>query len=163
MILWCHCLTSPLLHPQKLIRLCALPGSNTEKEEAQFLLVVCSRVKQDPHTLRLVLEVNDRWQTWSHDIRLARTGSDCFYFRFWTNQLPGQPLLTSHKLPLTQRSHHRFLANQIHPPTAPSNQNLVCCRSCCNSPRVRSVYWFSARNQSDSNQSRTMINKCKDQ
>ncbi|XP_047448145.1 FHF complex subunit HOOK interacting protein 2B-like isoform X3 [Mugil cephalus] len=43
--------------PVQLIRLCALPGSNTEKEEAQFLLVVCSRVKQDPHTLSYVLEL----------------------------------------------------------------------------------------------------------
>ncbi|KAM7019109.1 FHF complex subunit HOOK-interacting protein 2B [Tautogolabrus adspersus] len=42
---------------QKLIRLCALPGSNTEKEEAQFLLVICSRVKQDPQTLRYLLEL----------------------------------------------------------------------------------------------------------
>uniref|UniRef100_A0A672YWA3 Family with sequence similarity 160 member B2 n=1 Tax=Sphaeramia orbicularis TaxID=375764 RepID=A0A672YWA3_9TELE len=41
---------------QKLIRFCALPGSQTEKEEAQFLLVVCSRVKQDPHVLSHVLE-----------------------------------------------------------------------------------------------------------
>ncbi|XP_070821439.1 FHF complex subunit HOOK-interacting protein 2B [Chaetodon trifascialis] len=40
---------------QKLIRLCALPGSHTEKEEAEFLLAVCSRVKQDPHALRYVL------------------------------------------------------------------------------------------------------------
>ncbi|XP_037619232.1 protein FAM160B2 isoform X2 [Sebastes umbrosus] len=45
---------------QKLIRLCALPGSHTEKEEAQFLLVVCSRVKQDPHTLRSVLQILDQ-------------------------------------------------------------------------------------------------------
>lgn len=45
---------------QKLIRLCALPGSSTQREEAQFLLVVCSRVKQDPHTLRLVLEILDQ-------------------------------------------------------------------------------------------------------
>ncbi|KAK1876177.1 Protein FAM160B2, partial [Dissostichus eleginoides] len=44
----------------KLIRLCALPGSLTEKEEAHFLLVVCSRVKQDPHTLRYVLEIVDQ-------------------------------------------------------------------------------------------------------
>ncbi|XP_056231985.1 FHF complex subunit HOOK-interacting protein 2B isoform X1 [Seriola aureovittata] len=57
----------PLLHlvnvyrpVQKLIRLCALPGSQTEKEEAQFLLVVCSRVKQDPHMLRYVLEILDQ-------------------------------------------------------------------------------------------------------
>ncbi|XP_038559207.1 protein FAM160B2 isoform X2 [Micropterus salmoides] len=45
---------------QKLIRLCALPGSNTEKEEAQFLLAVCSRVTQDPHALRYVLEIVDQ-------------------------------------------------------------------------------------------------------
>uniref|UniRef100_A0A672YWT4 Family with sequence similarity 160 member B2 n=1 Tax=Sphaeramia orbicularis TaxID=375764 RepID=A0A672YWT4_9TELE len=45
---------------QKLIRFCALPGSQTEKEEAQFLLVVCSRVKQDPHVLSHVLEVPDQ-------------------------------------------------------------------------------------------------------
>ncbi|KAF1389845.1 hypothetical protein PFLUV_G00077780 [Perca fluviatilis] len=45
---------------QKLIRLCALPGSLTEKEEAQFLLAVCSRVKQDPHALRYVLEFVDQ-------------------------------------------------------------------------------------------------------
>ncbi|XP_059192332.1 FHF complex subunit HOOK-interacting protein 2B [Centropristis striata] len=45
---------------QKLIHLCALPGSHTEKEEAQFLLVVCSRVKQDPHTLRYILEIVDQ-------------------------------------------------------------------------------------------------------
>ncbi|XP_051806834.1 FHF complex subunit HOOK interacting protein 2B-like isoform X2 [Acanthochromis polyacanthus] len=57
----------PLLHlvniyrpVQKLIRLCALPGSHTEKEEAQFLLVICSRVKQDPHALRYVLEILDQ-------------------------------------------------------------------------------------------------------
>ncbi|XP_068999737.1 FHF complex subunit HOOK-interacting protein 2B isoform X1 [Embiotoca jacksoni] len=47
---------------QKLIRLCALPGSLTEKEEAQFLLVVCSRVKQDPHALIYVLELLDQSQ-----------------------------------------------------------------------------------------------------
>ncbi|KAE8292594.1 RAI16-like protein [Larimichthys crocea] len=47
-------------YERKLIRLCALPGSLTEKEEAQFLLVVCSRVKQDPHTLRHVLEIMDQ-------------------------------------------------------------------------------------------------------
>uniref|UniRef100_A0A7N8WK98 Family with sequence similarity 160 member B2 n=1 Tax=Mastacembelus armatus TaxID=205130 RepID=A0A7N8WK98_9TELE len=54
----------PLLHlvnvyrpVQKLIHLCALPGSKTEKEEAQFLLAVCSKLKQEPHTLRYVLEV----------------------------------------------------------------------------------------------------------
>ncbi|KAG9354770.1 hypothetical protein JZ751_001483 [Albula glossodonta] len=42
---------------QKLIRLCALPGSQTEKEEAQFLFVVCSRLKQDPYVLNYILEI----------------------------------------------------------------------------------------------------------
>ncbi|XP_015815947.3 FHF complex subunit HOOK-interacting protein 2B [Nothobranchius furzeri] len=42
---------------QRLINLCALPGCHVEKEEVQFLLAVCSRVKQDPHTLRCVLEL----------------------------------------------------------------------------------------------------------
>ncbi|XP_028270712.1 FHF complex subunit HOOK-interacting protein 2B isoform X2 [Parambassis ranga] len=57
----------PLLHlvnvyrpVQKMIRLCALPGSQTEKEEALFLLAVCSKVKQDPHTLRYILELPDQ-------------------------------------------------------------------------------------------------------
>uniref|UniRef100_A0A3B3XWH3 FHF complex subunit HOOK-interacting protein C-terminal domain-containing protein n=1 Tax=Poecilia mexicana TaxID=48701 RepID=A0A3B3XWH3_9TELE len=45
---------------QKLIGLCALPGSCTEKEEAQFLLAVCSRVSQDPHMLRYILQPPDR-------------------------------------------------------------------------------------------------------
>nr|XP_040052740.1 protein FAM160B2-like isoform X2 [Gasterosteus aculeatus aculeatus] len=45
---------------QKLIGLCALPGSQTEAEEAQFLLVVCSRVKQDPPTLRNILQIVDK-------------------------------------------------------------------------------------------------------
>ncbi|KAM4616603.1 FHF complex subunit HOOK-interacting protein 2B-like isoform 2-T2 [Polymixia lowei] len=53
----------PLLHliniyrPVQLIGLCALPDSQTEKEEAQFLLVVCSRVKQDPYALNYILEI----------------------------------------------------------------------------------------------------------
>ncbi|KAG7489254.1 hypothetical protein JOB18_007868 [Solea senegalensis] len=54
----------PLLHlvnihrpVQKLIRLCAVPGSKTEKDEAQFLLIICSRVKQDPLMLSYVLEL----------------------------------------------------------------------------------------------------------
>ncbi|XP_041855780.1 protein FAM160B2 isoform X2 [Melanotaenia boesemani] len=46
--------------PVQLIRLCALPGSQTEKEEAQFLLVLCSGVKQDPDTLRYVLQLIDQ-------------------------------------------------------------------------------------------------------
>ncbi|XP_061116189.1 FHF complex subunit HOOK-interacting protein 2B [Conger conger] len=54
----------PMLHiinvyrpVQKLIRLCALPGSQTEKEEAQFLFVICSRLKQDPYVLNYILEI----------------------------------------------------------------------------------------------------------
>lgn len=54
----------PLLHMlniyrpiQKLIGLCVHPGSQTEKEEAQFLLAVCSRVKQDPYLLNYVLKI----------------------------------------------------------------------------------------------------------
>ncbi|CAL8248043.1 unnamed protein product [Merluccius merluccius] len=54
----------PLLHMlniyrpiQKLIGLCALPGSQTEKEEAQLLLAVCSRVKEDPYLLNYVLKI----------------------------------------------------------------------------------------------------------
>ncbi|CAL8333039.1 unnamed protein product [Arctogadus glacialis] len=42
---------------QKLIGLCALPGSQSEKEEAQFLLAVCSQVKQDPYLLNYVLKI----------------------------------------------------------------------------------------------------------
>lgn len=60
-------MSKPLLHlvnvyrpVQKLIGLCGLPGSDTEKEEAQFLLVVCSCVKQEPNLLRLVLEPADQ-------------------------------------------------------------------------------------------------------
>uniref|UniRef100_A0A8B9KZT0 FHF complex subunit HOOK-interacting protein C-terminal domain-containing protein n=1 Tax=Astyanax mexicanus TaxID=7994 RepID=A0A8B9KZT0_ASTMX len=41
---------------QKLIRLCGLPNSNTEKEEAQFMFFVCSRVKKDPYVLNYILE-----------------------------------------------------------------------------------------------------------
>ncbi|CAB1320236.1 unnamed protein product [Coregonus sp. 'balchen'] len=54
----------PMLHMinvyrpvQKLVRLCGLLGSQTEKEEAQFLFVVCSRVKQDPYVLNYILEI----------------------------------------------------------------------------------------------------------
>ncbi|MED6275790.1 hypothetical protein CHARACLAT_030050 [Characodon lateralis] len=51
----------PVYRPvQKLIGLCALPGSCTEKEEAQFLLAVCTRVTQDPSVLRYVLQLSDR-------------------------------------------------------------------------------------------------------
>ncbi|XP_054895864.1 FHF complex subunit HOOK interacting protein 2B-like isoform X2 [Poeciliopsis prolifica] len=44
---------------QKLIGLCALPGSCTEKEEAQFLLAICSRVSRDPQMLRYILQAPD--------------------------------------------------------------------------------------------------------
>ncbi|KAG7269001.1 hypothetical protein CRUP_033493 [Coryphaenoides rupestris] len=41
---------------QKLIGLCAAPGSEAEKEEAQLLLAVCSQVKRDPYLLNYVLK-----------------------------------------------------------------------------------------------------------
>ncbi|XP_008334634.1 FHF complex subunit HOOK-interacting protein 2B [Cynoglossus semilaevis] len=66
----------PLLHlvtvyrpVQKLIRLCGLPGSQAEKEEAQFLLVICSKVKQDSDMLRYVLEI-------PHESPTKTAGSD---------------------------------------------------------------------------------------
>lgn len=53
----------PMLHlinvyrpVQKLIQLCGLPESQTEKEESQFLFVVCTRVKKDPYVLHYILE-----------------------------------------------------------------------------------------------------------
>ncbi|XP_056275068.1 FHF complex subunit HOOK-interacting protein 2B isoform X2 [Pseudoliparis swirei] len=61
---------------QKLIGLCALPGSHTEKEEAQFLLVVCSRVKQDPHTLRYLLQVKVAASNHSKELLLPPSQSD---------------------------------------------------------------------------------------
>lgn len=55
----------PILHiinvyrpVQKLIRLCALPGAQTEKEEAIFLHTLCSRLKNDPYVLNYILEVS---------------------------------------------------------------------------------------------------------
>uniref|UniRef100_A0AAR2LS49 FHF complex subunit HOOK-interacting protein C-terminal domain-containing protein n=1 Tax=Pygocentrus nattereri TaxID=42514 RepID=A0AAR2LS49_PYGNA len=47
---------------QKLIRLCGLPNSQTEKEEAQFLFAVCSRVKKDPYVLNYILETTKEGQ-----------------------------------------------------------------------------------------------------
>uniref|UniRef100_A0A6Q2X9I0 FHF complex subunit HOOK-interacting protein C-terminal domain-containing protein n=1 Tax=Esox lucius TaxID=8010 RepID=A0A6Q2X9I0_ESOLU len=54
----------PMLHiinvyrpVQKLVRLCGLLGSQTEKEEVHFLFVICTRVKQDPYVLNYILEV----------------------------------------------------------------------------------------------------------
>ncbi|XP_066570603.1 FHF complex subunit HOOK-interacting protein 2B [Amia ocellicauda] len=54
----------PMLHiinvyrpVQKLIRLCgAAFGSQTEKEEVQFLFIICSKLKQDPYVLNYILE-----------------------------------------------------------------------------------------------------------
>ncbi|KAI5622119.1 protein FAM160B2, partial [Silurus asotus] len=53
----------PMLHVinvyrpvQKLIRLCGLPDSQTEREESQFLFSVSSRVKKDPYVLNYILE-----------------------------------------------------------------------------------------------------------
>ncbi|XP_051525824.1 FHF complex subunit HOOK interacting protein 2B isoform X2 [Myxocyprinus asiaticus] len=43
---------------QKLICLCGLPDSKTEREESQFLFVVCTRVKKDPYVLNYILEVS---------------------------------------------------------------------------------------------------------
>lgn len=59
----------PLLHlinvyrpVQKLIHLCGLPESQTEKEESQFLFVLCTRVKKDPYVLNYILEVTKESQ-----------------------------------------------------------------------------------------------------
>ncbi|XP_066500882.1 FHF complex subunit HOOK-interacting protein 2B [Hoplias malabaricus] len=59
----------PILHiinvyrpVQKLIRLCALPSSQTEKEEVHFLFAVCSRVKKDPYVLNYILETTKEEQ-----------------------------------------------------------------------------------------------------
>uniref|UniRef100_A0A4W5LAH6 FHF complex subunit HOOK interacting protein 2B n=1 Tax=Hucho hucho TaxID=62062 RepID=A0A4W5LAH6_9TELE len=69
----------PMLHiinvyrpVQKLVRLCGLLGSQTEKEEAQFLFVVCSRVKQDPYALNYILEINKD----NHSKRYISTSED---------------------------------------------------------------------------------------
>uniref|UniRef100_A0A8C7DAG8 FHF complex subunit HOOK interacting protein 2B n=1 Tax=Oncorhynchus kisutch TaxID=8019 RepID=A0A8C7DAG8_ONCKI len=73
----------PMLHilnvyrpVQKLVRLCGLPGSQTEKEEAQFMFVVCSRVKQDPYVLNYILEDNHskRSISTSEDTEKGRSG-----------------------------------------------------------------------------------------
>lgn len=46
------------LFKQKLIRQCGvLPGSQSEKEEVQFLYVICNKLKQDPYLLNYILEV----------------------------------------------------------------------------------------------------------
>ncbi|MBN3321323.1 F16B2 protein, partial [Atractosteus spatula] len=54
----------PMLHiinvhrpVQKLIRLCgAVSASQTEKDEVQFLFVICFKLKQDPYVLNYILE-----------------------------------------------------------------------------------------------------------
>ncbi|XP_043968242.1 FHF complex subunit HOOK interacting protein 2B-like isoform X2 [Gambusia affinis] len=61
---------------QKLIGRCALPGSCTEKEEAQFLLAVCSRVSQDPHMLRYILQAPDRLAVSNQSPDAASSQSD---------------------------------------------------------------------------------------
>ncbi|KAK7146414.1 hypothetical protein R3I93_013993 [Phoxinus phoxinus] len=62
-------ITKPVLHlinvyrpVQKLIHLCGLPDSQTEKEESQFLLAVCTRVKKDPYVLNYILEITKESQ-----------------------------------------------------------------------------------------------------
>ncbi|XP_064830375.1 FHF complex subunit HOOK-interacting protein 2B isoform X3 [Oncorhynchus masou masou] len=69
----------PMLHilnvyrpVQKLVRLCGLPGSQTEKEEAQLMFVVCSRVKQDPYVLNYILEIKKD----NHSKRSISTSED---------------------------------------------------------------------------------------
>ncbi|XP_017324127.1 FHF complex subunit HOOK interacting protein 2B isoform X1 [Ictalurus punctatus] len=59
----------PMLHVinvyrpvQKLIRLCGLPDSQTEKEESLFLFTICSRVKKDPYVLNYILETDKEGQ-----------------------------------------------------------------------------------------------------
>ncbi|KAF7694897.1 hypothetical protein HF521_006620 [Silurus meridionalis] len=59
----------PMLHVinvyrpvQKLIRLCGLPDSQTEREESQFLFSVSSRVKKDPYVLNYILETTKEGQ-----------------------------------------------------------------------------------------------------
>ncbi|XP_061586125.1 FHF complex subunit HOOK-interacting protein 2B-like isoform X2 [Cololabis saira] len=58
---------------QKLIGLCGLPGSDTEKEETQFLLVLCSRIKQEPHALGHVLEPINQPAASSQSQSIARS------------------------------------------------------------------------------------------
>ncbi|NWU44449.1 F16B2 protein, partial [Hylia prasina] len=49
--------TSPSLPPQKLLQLSGdRLGSGTEKEEAQFVTVLCSKIQQDPTLLPYILE-----------------------------------------------------------------------------------------------------------
>ncbi|XP_038845610.1 protein FAM160B2 isoform X1 [Salvelinus namaycush] len=69
----------PMLHilnvyrpVQKLVRLCGLLESQTEKEEAQFMFVVCSRVKQDPYVLNYILEIKKD----NHSKRSISTSED---------------------------------------------------------------------------------------
>lgn len=44
---------------QKLINLCGLPHSQTEKEESQFLFAVCTQVNKDPYVLNYILEIKN--------------------------------------------------------------------------------------------------------
>ncbi|XP_024150204.1 protein FAM160B2 [Oryzias melastigma] len=60
---------------QKLIRLCALPGSLTLKEEAHFLFAVCSAVRKDLLALRYILEPLDQ-QPASSQPQLSPPASD---------------------------------------------------------------------------------------
>uniref|UniRef100_A0A1A7XA24 Family with sequence similarity 160, member B2 n=3 Tax=Iconisemion striatum TaxID=60296 RepID=A0A1A7XA24_9TELE len=62
---------------QRLINLCGLPGCHTEREEAQFLLAICSRVKQDPHTLRCVLELPEQPPGFNQSQHSTQASSQC--------------------------------------------------------------------------------------
>ncbi|XP_056319215.1 FHF complex subunit HOOK-interacting protein 2B [Danio aesculapii] len=44
---------------QKLINLCGLPDSQTEKEESQFLFAICSQVHKDPYVLNYIFEIKN--------------------------------------------------------------------------------------------------------
>ncbi|XP_041088433.1 protein FAM160B2-like isoform X2 [Polyodon spathula] len=65
----------PMLHiinvyrpTQKLIRQCGiLPGSQLEKEEVQFLYVICNKLKQDPYLLNYILEAKSEVSKQRHN------------------------------------------------------------------------------------------------
>ncbi|XP_038135922.1 protein FAM160B2-like [Cyprinodon tularosa] len=67
----------PVYRPvQKLIELCAPPGSGAEKEEVRFLFAVCSRLNQDPHVLQNVLQLPDQQLSSSQSADAASSQSE---------------------------------------------------------------------------------------
>lgn len=157
-------MTSSLLCSQKLISLCGLPGSDTEKEEAQFLLVVCSCVKQEPNLLRFILEVTAPSLSCFHTVAWHRKLSSssgarvtsfmtcdpkacdmvcdvtmlmsyCLSsFSLWSKQQQQPGHIPLIPQPITPQRHHHPPANHS---AAPSNQNLHFCQLCFNSPGDR--------------------------